>query len=208
MKRWIAWTAAAGLVITASLAGAADSSDKPPAKPAAAGASSGGPTTRPSVEDVMKEMKDSVEANPAIEPTQRPINRNAPGSPGTPGAPGGDQPSFKMEIDPAVLGVAPGMKPPPQRREGEMIVNRRGRLTRSPNGSQMIFVFEADAKDSPEAPVILLPCRILENMEDMVLERGDRITFVISGQVMVYRNNSYLLPTMMKLAIDKGNVQR
>jgi hypothetical protein len=114
-------------------------------------------------------------------------------------------PPAAIEIDPAVLGVAPGDPMPSLRREGEFLVNRRGRLLRSPEGYQL-FVFEADGPASPELPMIVQPSRLLQAMEDIVHERGDAVVFILSGQVHAYRGANYILPTMMKIAIPKGNL--
>ena len=111
-----------------------------------------------------------------------------------------------MDIDPAVLGVAPGEDPPPLRREGEFIVNRRGRLVRSSEGGHLLFVFESDTQAAPELPMILQACQLLEAMEETVQRRGDMTVFILSGQVHAYRGANYLLPTMMKIAVDKGNL--
>ena len=53
----------------------------------------------------------------------------------------------------------------------------------------------------------LLPCQILENMEDLSTQGSGQILFVVSGQVMLYRGVNFLMPTMMKLSIDRGNLQ-
>jgi hypothetical protein len=43
-------------------------------------------------------------------------------------------------------------------------------------------------------------------MEDTVDRRGDTTVFILSGQVHTYRGANYLLPTMMKVAVDTGNL--
>ena len=55
--------------------------------------------------------------------------------------------------------------------------------------------------------MILQACQLLQTMEDIVQQRGDTVVFLISGQIHTYRGANYLLPTMMKLAIDQGNLQ-
>lgn len=115
-------------------------------------------------------------------------------------------PAMRVDIDPEVLGVAPGEPQPTLRREGEFIVNRVGRLRRSSESGRMLFVFDADDKDSPEPPMILQACRLLETMENLVQERGGQVTFKISGQVHTYRGANYLLPTMMRLEMDQRSI--
>ncbi len=143
-------------------------------------------------------MRHRREGAPVIEPTRSPDGSSPPPDVSVPPAP--------LEIDPAIIGVAPGEDMPPLRREGEFIVNRRGRLIHAAGGQQL-FVFEADGKGSPELPMIIQPCRRLEDMERIVSQRGDDVVFILSGQVHTYRGANYLLPTMMKIAFPKGNLE-
>ena len=158
------------------------------------------PPATPGEADAARAMEDllgSREAAPVIEP----IDPNATG-------PGVDviSPAASVDIDPAVLGVAPGEDPPPLVREGEFIINRRGRLIRSPETGQRLFVFESDARPTPELPMIMQACQLLQTMEDTVDRRGEATVFILSGQVHAYRGANYLLPTMMKIAVDSGNL--
>ncbi len=158
------------------------------------------PSATPGEADAAAAMQDLLglrEAAPVIEP----IDRNAAG-PGTEVI----APAAGVDIDPAVLGVAPGEDPPPLVREGEFIVNRRGWLIRSAQTGQRLFVFESDARPTPELPMILQPCQLLQTMEDTVDRRGEATVFILSGQVHAYRGANYLLPTMMKIAVDSGNL--
>ncbi len=131
-------------------------------------------------------------------PATRPALRNVPTRIGAP--------ADRVDLDPAVLGVAPGGKAPALLREGEFMINRAGRLIRSSDGALSLFVFEADDTDSPERPMILQPCQMLQAMEDLAARRGGDMVFVLSGQVHTYRGNNYLLPTRMKTQVDKGNL--
>ncbi|MCG8509986.1 MAG: hypothetical protein MI741_12230 [Rhodospirillales bacterium] len=156
-------------------------------------------STGPSSEDVMRGLLDEREAPPVTEPTPKREARPVRGSVGLPAG--------RSRIDPDILGIAPGQEQPKLRREGEFVVSRRGRLVHAGEGAYAVFVFEADSENSPEPPMILQPCRLLEDMEDYVDEHGDSVVFVLTGQVHVYRNRNYILPTMMKIAVDKGNLK-
>lgn len=151
-------------------------------------------TSASAAESTLQELKDRRAANPLIEPA---VTSAAPGAT-----------LETSELDPRIIGHAPGIKPSPLRREGQFLIDRRGRLVRSPRTGHMMFQFDADQQQSPEMPMVLLPCRLLENMEDLVAERGDRIAFQITGQVFVYRQANYVLPTLFTVAIDKGNLQQ
>lgn len=145
----------------------------------------------------MDELLNAREAAPVIEP----MRTTTPGS----------QPELvssaaSVDIDPAVLGIAPGDEPPPLRREGEFIINRRGRLIHSVDSGHRLFVLESDASHSPELPLVLQACQLLETMENTVDRRGDTTIFILSGQIHTYRGANYLLPTMMKTAANTGNL--
>lgn len=159
-----------------------------PVAPAAAPATQ--PATQPSAEDVLRDLMQQRRDNPIIDPVRRPSV-----GPATTAAP---------QLDPAIVGVAPGAEPPKLRREGEFVISRRGRILRS--GNQSVFVFEADSEKSPEPPMILVPCMKLQEIEDLIQERGDKVVFILSGQVFVYRGANYIVPTMSRLAQDQGNL--
>ena len=148
------------------------------------------------VDQMSKRMK---QQQPVVEPTERPAKTATEKRPAL-------SPSPKIDLDPKVLGVAPGMPKPKLRREGEFVVNRQGRLLRSNDGQHMVFAYKSDSKLQPEPPMIVVPCQLLQNMEEMMLERGDQITFSITGQILSYHGTNYILPTMMKPAIDMGNL--
>jgi hypothetical protein len=150
----------------------------------------------PSAEEVMRQMLERRQDPPPTPPTPQ---RAAPNVP--------EPPTATVAVDPAVIGIAPGEDPPPLKREGSFIVSRRGRMVQSLDGGSRLFVFEADSLDAPEAPMILQPCRLLETMEDLVRERGDHVVFTVSGQVHNYRGANYLLPTMMIIEPDRGNLE-
>lgn len=147
----------------------------------------------------LMELRNNTADAPAVDPVQRPDVEYVPSRVGAP--------SVTVDIDRSVLGVAPGQPRPTLRREGEFIVNRRGRLVRSPDGAHVLFAFESDSQSAQEPPMVVQACRNLEAMENYVVDRGDAAVFIVSGQVHAYRGANYLLPTMWKLAQDQGNLQ-
>ena len=72
-----------------------------------------------------------------------------------------------------------------------------------------MFAFDADGDTaaSAEPPMLMMPCKLLQLMEDVVIERGDQVVFVVSGRVHTFRGANYLLPTTMKQKIDYGNLE-
>lgn len=126
-----------------------------------------------------------------------------------------NMPAPSVDLDPAILGVAPDAERPKLRREGDLVVQRRGRLLRSSDGEHVMLVFdvgggggEGGGAEADEPPMILMPSRLLEQMEDLVQRRGDETVFVVSGQVHAYRGANYLLPTTMEVARGGDNLKR
>jgi hypothetical protein len=156
---------------------------------------------------VMHDLVSQMKKNPLIEPTDAPASKQTDSAVNPDKTPG-YQP-VRVGVDPNIVGTAPGVKgkAPKLRREGEFVISRQGRLVRSDDGLHTLFVFDADAEKSPETPMALVPCQMLQSMEDLVGQRGEQIRFIVSGQILVYRGVNYLLPTMMTLAQDRGNLQ-
>lgn len=152
----------------------------------------------PTAEQVQDDLFNQLQENPLIEPT-RPTADTAAGAP--------PSPIKTIGVDKDILGLVGGQMPA-LRREGEFIVNRKGHLVRAAHGGHVIFVFDADSEHAPNPPMVIVPCQMMQNMEDLVQERGDTLTFILSGQVLTYRGVNYLLPTMMKLAIDQKNLMK
>ncbi|MEX0776667.1 MAG: hypothetical protein WD042_13270 [Phycisphaeraceae bacterium] len=170
-------------------------SDQATTAPAAAPPEAPEATNAPSAEDVMRQLLEKRPEPPLTAPRRAPSVTDLGSAP-------------LLARDPAVMGTSPDAKQTSLRREGEFVIHRRGRLIRSPNGAQSVFVFEADSAQSPEAPMILLPSQMTQNIETIAQERGDKIVFTLSGQVFAYRGANYLLPSMAKQEVDKGNLQR
>jgi hypothetical protein len=166
------------------------------------GATSGGGGGA-TAEDVIKNLTDKRTDPAPIEPTVKPAPGSSSGS-----GPGGNNEAPSI-TNPA--GTAPDLKPGQLRREGEFLVNRRGRVVRGASGGSggnVLFVFEGDGEKSPEAPMVLLPCQKTQGLEDIVRDRGDRAVFIVTGQVFTYHGANYFLPTITKEDFDHGNLKR
>lgn len=196
-------------------------------KPAADKPADDDKTPAPTADDVEKQLRDKLKPRPDDAPPAPDPNDAAQPDPPKPdpddkSADQPDAPARRIEVipptitnvggvdqpDPRIVGLSPGDAPPTLRREGEFIVNRRGRLVRTGDGAIPIFSFDADTDKAAETPVFIMPCRLLQNMEDLTARHGQDMVFVVSGQVFAYRGGNYLLPTMMKPAIDKGNLRQ
>lgn len=146
------------------------------------------------------------DADRAIGDLQRERPENVP-IPPQPGRAARVPPGVVVPVNPAVVGALPNAERPALRREGEFIVNRRGRLVRSADGQHAIFTFDRQQGSEQDPPMILLPSQLLENMEDLVRDRGDQVSFIISGQVFLYRGTNFLMPTMMRLAVSPEHLR-
>lgn len=94
----------------------------------------------------------------------------------------------------------------PTRRDGEFLVKRAGRMQRSRDGRDALFVFLADDPDSPEPPMVLLPCQLTQRMEQTVTQLGEEVVMLVSGRVHLYRGKNYLLPTILQIQVQRGNL--
>ncbi len=108
-----------------------------------------------------------------------------------------DIPASRIEVDPRVLGVAPGEPLPTLRREGEFIRNRTGHLLPAGERGYAVFVLDPDEAAGDERPIamVVAPNRALKSLEDLVEERGEKVGFTVTGQVHTYRGVNYLLIT-------------
>jgi hypothetical protein len=86
----------------------------------------------------------------------------------------------------------------PLRAEGTFLVEQRGSMLKLPTGER-IFVFFKDTDGKRERPMVLVPCRELQQMEQMALERPAGAVFVVTGEVLAYAGVNYLLPTVARV---------
>lgn len=100
------------------------------------------------------------------------------------------------------------------RAEGAILISRRGHLVRLGQALTPVLVIEGGTADAPERPLVLLPCRKLEELERIVHEQtggnpglAGRLSFVVSGVVSQYRNENYLLLQRVELVKAEKNVE-
>ncbi len=83
-------------------------------------------------------------------------------------------------------------------REGMTLVDRRGHITRGSQGAWM-FVFDADAEGLADPPVRILPCMMLERMQEYARLRSNIAPMLLSGRVFEYQGRRYVLPTLYRI---------
>src|SRR5439155_10711531 len=89
--------------------------------------------------------------------------------------------------------VAPGAQQLNVVREGTFIVDRTGRLTKTADGQQYEFTFDADGRTMKDPPVVILPNLKLMAMENAVSGSNRDLHFRITGMVTEYRGRNYVL---------------
>lgn len=149
--------------------------------------------------------------SPAQPPTQTPPEedpqltdpswRETPEAPAPPTDPAADDPGAETRPDSGAAATAPDyrIRPAPLLPEGSFLPRRRGTLVRSGSG-EWVYIFHPDERGEAERPMTLLPSATLERMEDVQSRRRDRPQFILTGQVFVYGNSNYLLPTAFSMA--------
>ena len=111
--------------------------------------------------------------------------------------------------------AAPGGRARPSSDEGDankkllpeetQLVSRRGKITRDSGGGWM-FVFDADASGLADPPLRLLPCLLLERIEDYARRTGNNSPALLSGPVYLYGGENYLLPTVFRIPAERRNI--
>jgi hypothetical protein len=92
-----------------------------------------------------------------------------------------------------VSAVAPNSQQINVVREGTFIVDRTGRLTKSADGQNWEFTFEADGRAMQDPPVVILPNLKLMAMEQAVKSSNRDLRFRVTGMVTEYNGRNYLL---------------
>lgn len=159
--------------------------------------------------------QDPVESKPADaqQPeTERMERRSRAADEGLPPAkapaPEGRAPSPAAGGTPAPRAPESGIPVPRTRRarEGIFIVKQRGELLVARTGD-IVFVPASDAPARTARPMVLLPCQTLSRLESAAGLRADaptaapadRVPVVLTGQIMVYRQREYLLPSVFQV---------
>jgi hypothetical protein len=147
-----------------------------PAAPAARSPAPGGPTAKasdePSVEEIVAKLDKSASKVAATSP-QRASTVVSSSRDSTQTEPADSGPARAL--------IAPGV-----------IASRRGRIARAADGA-MVFMFDSGTDGGAPAPLVLLPCQNLANIEQIGERSGEGATYTVSGEVMTYRGHNYLL---------------
>jgi hypothetical protein len=145
---------------------------------------------------------------PANETPRRtePVRRIKPTRDATPAPAQAVNPIASESAIPGLENTDLMLKAAPLRGEGTFLVRQRGSLVATPTGESAI-VFHADANGARERPMVLLPCQTLQRMRKVVADRTTPTAFNVSGQVFVYLDLNYLLPTAYSIVGEESPAQ-
>ena len=101
--------------------------------------------------------------------------------------------------EPRAASAAAGELGTPAVAAGTRLVLRRGRLSRDPQAGSWRFVPE-QTTGSGDASLELLPCSLLERLENDARQSDAPPIVLLSGNVTVFDGRSYLLPTTYRRA--------
>ncbi len=86
--------------------------------------------------------------------------------------------------------------------EGTFLVQRVGGLVRARTG-EWIFISSPDESGRRDPPMVLLPSATLEELEGRVADNPAGVRVMLSGQVLVYHDRNYLLPTLFAVTREQ-----
>lgn len=90
-------------------------------------------------------------------------------------------------------------------REGSLLVRARGTMERDAETGWWQFTIDDDIDDRVQQTLGLLPCTLLDEMARVEESLpGREVVFEVTGQIFVYHNRNYLLPTIAPQLIEYG----
>ena len=165
-----------------------------------------------SAQDIMRNLEKSIgpiAKNVAAEPSS---NSTAPSATASSNASGTSESAARDNPGLAAPASLPAGTSGPSRaekllQEGTAIISRRGKLTRdSAGGGGWLFIFDSDTTGLTDPPVRLLPCLLLEQLEEYARHNGSTAPILISGQVYLYNSRNYLLPTVYRIPRERTKI--
>lgn len=199
----IAWAMVAAFFMCPNMVIAQDSKEQPPAQsppaeaPPADAPPSEPPATQPPPpattpdEEAERMRRRTNAADESLTPSKVPTS-----------APAGGKPKASAPES--------GIPVPRARRarEGVFVVKQAGELLVARTGD-VVFIPDRDAPARTSRPMVLLPCQAMARLESAAglktdvptADRAPRPRVILTGQVMVYRQREYLLPSVFQVEV-------
>jgi hypothetical protein len=98
--------------------------------------------------------------------------------------------------DPEAEADSKAVRPRP---DGELLVRRRGRLVRRAGEWRLTLDNDPGGPSDLQTTMVVLPCLNLERMEALAADRGENLSFEVSGMVQQYRRRNFILPTIYRI---------
>ena len=92
------------------------------------------------------------------------------------------------------------------RKDGEMVVDRLGRMQYESGDERWVFIFESDGQSQAAPPLSLHPNLLLEVMERQINRSARQMRFRVSGLVTTYQGREYMLLRKVMMVYDLGNL--
>lgn len=162
-------------------------------EPAPAEASPPGDLTDPTLDDIVRDRRMRAENDQVFMPVAPGLDAAAAAS--IPGLAGDD------------IEIKPGRFFP----EGTFLVRRPGSILVT-RGGDVIFIPEVtsetkDARGRGERPMVMQPSQTLTRIRGATSHLGPQPRIVVSGQLFVYNDRQYILPTVFNVvSAESGNV--
>jgi hypothetical protein len=96
----------------------------------------------------------------------------------------------------------------PRLPDGYILADRTGRLVRQDEWWVFSFVGDNNPTESPDPPMRLLPNQMLERAVRETEGAGQRVEFIVSGEVTDFMGENYLLLRKLLRKRELGNLSK
>ncbi len=91
-------------------------------------------------------------------------------------------------------------------REGTFVLRRKARIVRTDGGAWAVALDGDGESPAEDAPMVLLPCLMLERLERVAGEGGEGMPVEISGRVTAYKGRNFVLPALFRVVSEREGI--
>lgn len=156
------------------------------------------PIAEPQIDDIDQRIEEAERLVPRPPGTTEAFSPRQPrtSAPARPGLTGGRD--WAAMLEPAW----PGVLDAPLLAERTFLNSIRGTVRRGPRETRIFIPDRASDAVSSQRAMLLLPCAVLERFNTFTLADDPSAPVMLSGQVFLYGNRNYVLPTSVRWAAD------